>query len=370
MSGELVRVQLPYGRPAWRTTRYADVRAVLADTRFSRALAVGEDEPRVFARVGTQLSILAMDPPEHTALRRVVQHGFTARRAESLRAKAEDIAAKLLDEMERLGPPADLVEDFAVPMAITVLSELLGVPGADQAEFRRWTDSLLSTAEELPAEQTAEARVQLGRYLATLLAQRKACPENDLLSAMVQAGDGQNHLELVKLGTTLLAAGFETVASEIGSIAHLLLTEPELLRALLDEPDRIPRAIDELLRFVPLGAAGGTFARVAREDVQLGGTLVRAGEAVVADPGAANRDETVFPDPDTVDFDRPNAAAHLTFGHGPHHCIGAQLARMELQVSFTALLSRLPKLRLAVPAEEIEWKNTVMPRCVSLPVEW
>ncbi|WP_370943779.1 cytochrome P450 [Amycolatopsis sp. cg5] len=369
----LVRVQMPYGRPAWLVTRYADVRAVLGDNRFSRAMAIGDDEPRVYARSNTSVSMSTMDAPEHTRLRRVVMHAFTERRIRTLQADAESVAGRLLDEMETRGAPVDLVSAFAEPLPITVLCELLGVPKEDQSDFWGWSVSLLSTAADLPAEQAMQARMRLGKYLASLVEQRRKEPADDLLSAMVQAKDEEERLseiELVKLGTTLLTAGVETVSSQLVNASYLLLTEPRLLNELVESPSLIPNAVEELIRFVPIGVAGSMFARVAREDVEVGGTLVRAGEAVVTDVQGANFDPAVFADPGRADFTRKEANAHLGFGHGPHHCIGSQLARMELRVGLESLLGRFPKLRLAVPESELAWRTGVVRGPVALPVEW
>jgi cytochrome P450 len=370
----LVRVQLPHGRPAWLATRYEDVKLVLSDNRFSRALAVGEDEPRMFPRVNLPTSIAATDPPEHARLRRVIIPAFTARNVLTLRERAQAKADELLDTMVDSGPPADLVEDYAIPLTITMLCDLLGVPRADQTYFRGWVTTLLSNAAtQLPVEQVMDARTRMADYVSALIEQRRQDPADDLLSAMVHARDEQDRLtepELLMLGITVLAAGYDSLASQLVNIFYLLLTEPDLQSRLRESRDLVPQAIEELLRFIPLGWAGGTLARVAREDVEVGGFMVRAGEAVVADLQSANRDEGAYSDPDTVDFARTGASSHLAFGHGVHHCVGAQLARMEIRVAVDALLSRFPKPRIAIPVEDLRWKTGMLRGCEHLPIEW
>ncbi|QIZ36456.1 cytochrome P450 [Saccharopolyspora sp. ASAGF58] len=372
----LVRVQLPHGRPAWLATRYEDVKLVLGDNRFSRALAVaaGDDEPRMFPRVNLPTAIAAMDPPDHTRLRRVIIPAFTARKVSALAGKVKTNADTLLDKMADVGPPADLVEDYAVPLTITMLCDLLGIPSADQTDFRGWVTTLLSNAAtRLPVEQVMEARTRMVDYLSGLITQRRQEEAHDLLSAMVHARDEQDRLtepELLMLGITVLAAGYDSLASQLVNIFYLLLTEPDLQRQLRASPEEIPQAIEEFLRFIPLGWAGGTLARVARQDVEVGGFLVRAGETVVADLQSANRDEAQYPDPDTVDFSRTESSSHLAFGHGVHHCVGAQLARTEIRVAAETILSRFSELRIAVPVDELVWKTGLLRGCENLPVEW
>jgi cytochrome P450 len=366
----LIRVRLPYGEDAWLVTRYRDVRTVLGDPRFSRAAVLDRDEPRVRPEPSTG-GILSMDPPDHTRLRRLVAKAFTMRRVEALRPHVQQIADGLLDRMIEHGPPADLVEEFALPLPIIVICELLGVPYEDRADFRTWSDAALSTTS-LPQETIQEYIQNLHDYMAGLVAERRVRPTEDLLGALVRARDEEDRLtedELVRMGVGLLIAGHETTASQIPNFVYVLLTHPDECARLRAEPELVPRAVEELLRYIPLGAAAA-FPRYATEDVELSGVLVRAGEPVLAVMASANRDGEVFPDPDTLDLTREENP-HVGFGHGVHHCLGAPLARLELQVALGALLRRLPGLSFAVPEDELPWKSGMLVRgLTSLPVTW
>ncbi|AFU03422.1 cytochrome P450 [Nocardia brasiliensis] len=368
----ITRVQLPYGGAGWLVTRYEDVKLVLADQRFSRSAAVErEDIPRATPEPARRNSLLSMDPPEHSRLRKLVAKAFTGRRVELLRPRAQEIVDERLAAIERLGPPADLVEQLALPLPVTVICEMLGVPPRDQHRFRDFSDTVLSTTA-YTREQIAAARVNLEAYLAELVAQRRAEPTDDLLGALVAARDDEDRLtedELVNLGIGLLIAGHETTANQLANFTYVLLTNPGQWEMLCARPDSVPAAIEELLRYVQLGS-GGSSPRIATEDIELCGVTVRAGEAVFVNTQAANRDEAVFADPETLDLARQHNP-HLAFGHGVHHCLGAQLARVELQVALGSLLRRFPTLRLAVPIEDVPWKTGLLVRGPkSLPVSW
>lgn len=369
------RVHLPYGGDGWLVTRYEDVKFVLADPRFSRAVTVDrEDIPRSVPQPSRANSLLSMDPPEHSRLRKLVAKAFTSRRVDLLRPRAQQIVDQCLDGIERLGAPADLVANLALPLPVTVICEMLGVPPADQHRFRDFSDAILSTTA-YTAEQITAARGELEAYLAEVVAERRATPGaagDDLLGALVTARDDDDRLtepELVQLGITLLIAGHETTANQIANFVYLLLTTPGQWEALRADPDLVPDAVEELLRYVQLGS-GGAFARVATEDLEVGGTTVCAGDAVFVNTQSANRDESVFHDAAELDLRRQHNP-HIAFGHGVHHCLGAQLARVELQVAIGTLLRRFPRLRLAVPADEVPWKTGLLVRGpVALPVTW
>ncbi|MBW4722477.1 cytochrome P450 [Saccharothrix obliqua] len=364
------RVRLPFGEEAWLATRYEDVRTVLGDPRFSRAAATGRDEPRLRpAAVGVPGNIMALDPPDHTRLRRLVMKAFTVRRVERLRVRAQEIADELVDAMVARGH-AELVEDFAVPLPTTVICELLGVPVADRDDFRVWSDAFLSTTRYTP-DEVREHVASLSRYMAGLIARRRESPTDDLIGALVVARDEEDRLsedELLALAMGLLVAGHETTASQIPNFVHTLLTHPDQLAVLRADLDLVPRAVEELMRYVPLGLGAG-IARYAVEDVELSGVLVRAGEPVLPVLVSANRDETAFPDADRLDLRRePRSSHHVGFGHGAHHCLGAPLARMELQVALDTLLRRLPGLRFA---GEVRWKEGMATRGPAhLPLTW
>jgi cytochrome P450 len=350
-------------------TRHADVRLVLGDARFGRAAAVGRDEPRT--RPEAPGGILSMDPPDHTRLRRLVAKAFTARRVEQLRPRTQEIADDLVDHLVAGGAPADLVDRFALPLPVTVICELLGVPVDDRHLFQDWANTLLSTSSKT-AEQIGQAYGEFAGYLARLIAVRRTDLRDDLLSALITARDEHDKLsegELVEMCITLLTAGHETTASQIPNMVYVLLRRPAALDQLRDKPELIPAAVEELMRWIPL-TDGATFARYAKEDTEVGGVLVRAGEPVLAVLVAANRDPSVFPEPDEIDFTRAELP-HVGFGHGVHHCLGAPLARLELQVALSTLLRRLPGLRLAVPEDEVPWKPGRLVRApLHLPVAW
>ncbi|MFE0591387.1 cytochrome P450 [Micromonospora echinospora] len=370
--GTLIRVRLPYAGEAWLATRYRDVRKVLTDPRFSRAAATAPDVPRQTAVPPVASTIMDVDRPEHSRLRRLVAVAFTERRLDELRPYVREVADQLVDGMVRQGPPADLTQALALPLPMTVICRMLGVPLADRTEFRRWTESLAAlrkvTAEEFRAVVDA-----LDTYLRELIRQRREQPTDDLLSALVQARDEGSRLsekELLAFGATLLVNGFETVAGHIASSTYLLLTRPDLWATLRAEPERLPTVVEELLRFVPL--SGGTgLGRVAVEDVEFDGVTVRAGEAVFVSTISANRDAEVFPDADAFRLDRQDPEPHLAFGWGPHRCLGARLATMELEEVLAVLLDRMPTLRLAVAPGSVSWKTgTVLRGPRELPVTW
>lgn len=366
----VVRVSCPFGEDAWLVTRHADMRTILADPRFSRAAAADHDEARL-TPLPVSTSILGMDQPDHTRLRRLLARVFTERRVEELRPGVEKVANGLLDEVMAAGAPGDLMESFAVPLAGTVVCDLLGVPFEDQDEFRAWMDAFSATTV-MTAEETEEGTEALHSYMAHLMRNRRAEPRDDLIGAMVRASDEEEKLtetELVELASVLLIAGHETVSSQLVDSLYVLLTHPAQLELLKHRPELTPGAVEELLRYVPL-ISHVTFARYATEDVELGGVLVRAGEAVLPAIPSANRDETVFENADVFDITRTHQP-HLGFGHGIHRCLGARLARMELQVALELILRRMPGVRCAVPFGDLRWKDGMQVRSLlHLPVVW
>lgn len=365
----VLRVSLPYSGDAWLVTRHADVKVVLADRRFSRAAAVGVDVPRTVAAGLPGTSMASMDPPEHTRLRRRVANSFSVRRVEGMRPRAQQIVNGLLDTMIAAGPPVDLTKMLTWPLPITMICELLGVPVADRDRFTVWVDGLLVLSDP---DQATRARGQLNDYLGGLVALRRSAPTDDLLGELAAVGDEEDRLsdeELVSLGVSLLSAGQEATANQIGNFVYTLLTNLDLWRELVADLDLITKAVDELSRIIPISASAG-FTRIATEDVELSGRTVRAGDAVVADFAIANRDPEVFDHPEEIDFHR-GTNPHLTFGHGVHHCLGAQLARMELRTVLESLVCRLPGMRLAVPADQVSWRTDRLIRgAVELPVSW
>ncbi|MBB4682661.1 cytochrome P450 [Amycolatopsis jiangsuensis] len=364
-------VTLPYGGEGWLVVGHHEARTVLSDRRFSRAALVGADVPRMTPRMLTKTTILTMDPPDHTRLRRLVAPAFSPRTIEALRPRVVRLAEQLVDRLLDAGPPADLVRDLAKPLPSAVMSDLLGLPAADQEKFFGWAEIMVSGAGLAPAEILATIG-ELDSYLTDLVAERRREPREDLLSVLVAARDEDDRLseqELVGIGVTLLLAGLETTTNQIGNFAWHLLSRPDRVAWLSEDLTRLPGAVEEMLRFTPIATSAG-FTRVATEDVLLGGVTVRAGDAVLIDLDSANRDEAVYHDTDELRLDR-EAQPHLAFGHGPHFCLGAQLARMELVVALTALLERVPGLRLALPPGELHWHTDRVVRGLrKLPVRW
>ncbi|MGW2544872.1 cytochrome P450 [Kitasatospora sp. NPDC001574] len=371
-SEPLCPVRMPYGDPGLLVTRYEDVRTVFTDPRFRRSVPEGTDQPRVTPDL-VPLGLMDMDPPDHPRIRRLIAASFTAQRAELMRPSAERLAASLVDTMVRTGPPADLVRDFAVPFPIGVICDLLGVPYRDRHRFHGW----VTEVNQLVGGDNGQARIEsmgeLLAYMGGLVQARRSEPADDLISELVAARDQDDRLsedELVFLCMLLLIAGYETTANEIANFAYLLFTHPDQLALLKARPELLPDAVEELLRFTPLTVCAA-YPRYATTDVDLGGGTVPAGRPVLTSTNAANRDPGIFDGPDLLDLTRSTARQHLAFGHGPHRCVGAALARMELQVALGALLARMPGIGLAGEPDSVKWKTGLLFRGPeTLPVTW
>ncbi|WP_435833099.1 cytochrome P450 [Kitasatospora purpeofusca] len=369
----IARIRLPHGEgEAWLATRYEDVRVVTTDRRFSRAAGIGRDLPRMTpAPIAQVESINLMDPPAHNRLRRLVAQGFTNRQVERMRAHTQRVVDGYLDEMTEHGAPADLVAHLSARLPLTTICELLDIPAEDRTELRGHAVAMMAMGPNSGAGQV-NAKTALRAYFAELTAARRRDPGEDLISALATARDGAELLdddELAVMAMVLLVTGHDTSTYELSNITYTLLTHPEQLAKLRAQPEMLPRALEELLRFIPFRQGVG-IARVATEDVELGGVLIRAGEPVHVSYLAANRDPAVYERPDELDLDR-GTPTHMTFGYGTHHCLGSHLARMELQVAIGTLLNRFPGLRLAVPPEALDWRTGSIwryPR--TLPVAW
>ncbi|MFD4142128.1 cytochrome P450 [Streptomyces sp. NPDC058572] len=370
-AGPVQRVELRGGGHAWMVTRYDDVMAAVAHPSLSSDPRTPGSAASLSARPGGDgrrpPSMLTTDPPDHTRLRQLVSRAFTPRRVAALRPRMQQIADALIDEVAPLGR-ADLVADFALPLPVAVICELLGVPFEDRGQFGRWSTDMLSPPVAPAAAAAAEqARADLGGYLAGLVARKRAEPADDLLTALAAAAE-ENRLsdaELVGTAVLLLVAGHETTVSLIGTGTLLLLLHPGQLGRLRREPALLPSAVEEFLRYdgpVMLGVV-----RYAREDLNLAGTAVAAGETVVLSTGAANRDPGRFDRPDVLDIARAHNP-HLALGHGLHYCLGAALARLEGQIAIGTLLRRLPALALAVDEEAVRRRPSVIRGLATLPV--
>lgn len=363
-------VTLPTGDRAWIAARYEDNRQLLSDPRFSRAAAARARAPRARRAALEARSLTTMDPPEHTRLRRIAMRAFSTRRVGLLRPRIQEVTDRLLDALAAAGPGSDLVATVARPLPATVICELLGVPALDRERFGAWSRVYLSVTDH-SAEEIESAATALKEYLGGLIDDKRRRPSDDLLGdlANAPAEERLDEEELVTFGVTLLVAGVETVAHEIGGGVLALLRHPEQWDLLCARPELLGRAVEELIRYTPAAVSGGT-VRIALEDVELGGVLVRRGEAVLPAVISADRDAAVFTDPDELDVTRhPNP--HIGFGHGPHRCLGDRLARTELAVALGSLAARFPGLRLAVPPADLTWDLRTMQRGPkALPVVW
>jgi cytochrome P450 len=367
----VVRAELADGSMAWLVGGYEEARQMVVDQRFSRALAVAPGRPLQGTEVFAAGSINGIDPPEHTRLRKLVASAFTARRVETLRPRVAGIVAELIGALLDGPRPADLVAGFSLPLPVQVICEMLGVPTEDMEQFHVWSDTIMGDWQR-ESDLVMTALVDMYGYFARLIEIKRAEPADDLMTALIAARDEADRLseeELTILGCTLLIGGHETTASQINLSLLVLLDHPAELAKLRADPAMIPGAVEEFMRYVRLGG-GLPPARVTTEDVELGGVTIPAGEVVLPMFATANRDPSVFSDPDRLDVSRA-PAHHLAFGAGVHHCLGAQLARLELQEAFRGLLGRLPGLRLAVPASELRFQPGMAIHTLSeLPVSW
>jgi len=365
---------MPRGLKVWMVTRYADVRDALAnptlhkDMRAARELIARHSPEGASDGVfGSDLvaHMLNSDPPDHTRLRKLVAKAFTMRRVELMRPRVEEITSSLLDALATKDE-VDLIDAFAFELPVTVICELLGVPHADRDDFRVWSTLLVSADE---AAKVHEASVAMAAYLHQLIATKRAAPADDMLSALVQAsddGDQLTEVELVSMAFLLLVAGHETTVNLIANGVLALLRNPDQLATLRENPDLLPGAVEEFLRYD--GPIGHATLRYTMEPLELSGTTIPAGEFVLVSLISANRDPDRFPAADDLDVTRPGGG-HLAFGHGIHFCLGAPLARLEGQIAIGRLIERFPDLALATDPAELRWRNSTLLRGLeSLPV--
>ncbi|GAA4950939.1 cytochrome P450 [Nonomuraea thailandensis] len=370
----VAKVALATGREAWVATRYEDIRKILSDPRFS-ADRRHPNAPRLSSADGQMADsplpkmLLEMDPPEHTQARRMVIGEFTVRRMAALRPRIQQIVDEHLDAMLDGPRPADLVTALALPVPSLVICELLGVPYSDHDFFQVHSAQLLNRAAT--EQERQHAVMELVVYLDKLITAKEQEPTDDLLGRQIvkQRENGEaDHLALLSLAFLLLIAGHETTANMISLGTYMLLRHPESLDALRADPDKVGNAVEELLRYFTIAELA--MARVALEDVELSGTVIPAGSGVLMLANAGDRDPEAFEDPERFDIDR-DARSHLAFGFGPHQCLGQSLARVELEIVFTTLFRRVPGLRLAVPAEELSFKDdSTVYGMNELPVTW
>jgi cytochrome P450 len=369
-------VVLPDKQVAWLITRYDDVQMALKDERFAK-------DP-TNARTPEQLrkqpwipsffkplvrNMLDLDAPDHTRLRGLVHKAFTPKLIEEMRERIERLANALLDAAERRGR-MDLIHDYALPIPTTIIAEMLGVPAQDHRRFTGWSNTIMaSTASQWWMLKAIPSSLAFIQYIRKLVKLRRAEPQDDLLSALIQskeAGDQLSENELVAMVFLLLVAGHETTVNLIGTGTLALLEHPAEMQKLRADPSLIRSAVEELLRYgSPVETAT---ERYAREDVTIAGATIPRGALVFAALASANRDERQFPNPDIVDIERtPNR--HLAFGQGIHYCVGAPLARLEGQVAINTLLRRFPDLQLSVAPTALQWRGGLVMRGLkALPV--
>ncbi|MDF6018236.1 cytochrome P450 [Streptomyces sp. JH34] len=367
--GSLRKVRLWDGTTPWLVTRYADQRALLADPRIS-ADVTRPGYPSPTPLRGASFSFILMDDPEHARQRRMVTAPFTIKRVEAMRPAVQKIVDGLIDDMLAGPPRADLVQAFALPVPSLVICELLGVPYTDHDFFQENSKTLISRSAA--PEQRGAAHANLTGYLDELMGHKIARPADDLLSGLgtrVEAGE-LSRREAAEMGVLLLLAGHETTANMIALGTLALLEHPDQLALLrgTEDPRAVAGAVEELLRY--LNITHGGRRRVALEDIEIGGEVIRAGEGVIVPNDIGNRDPEVFTDPDRLDLGR-DARRHVAFGFGVHQCLGQPLARMELQVVYSTLYRRVPTLRLDARLEEVPFKHDGSVYGVyELPVAW
>ncbi|MFG3248601.1 cytochrome P450 [Streptomyces sp. NPDC048187] len=366
----LARVTLYDGRQAWLVTGHAAARRLLADPRLSSD-RTRDGFPATSARLaavrGRRAALLGVDDPEHRTQRKTVLPEFTLKRAAALRPRIQRIVDERIDAMTAQGPPAELVTAFALPVPSTVICALLGVPYADHDFFEEQSRRLLRGP--LPAD-AQDARERLEAYLGELIDRKRVAPGEGLLDDLVRRQPGEGAIDrgqLIALAVILLVAGHETTANMISLGTYTLLTNPGRLAELRADTALLPGAVEELMRV--LSIADGLL-RMATDDIEVDGQTIRAGDGVVFSTSVINRDASVYPDPDALDWHRP-ARHHVAFGFGIHQCLGQNLARAEMEIALRTLFERLPTLRLAAPADEIPFKpGDTVQGMLELPVTW
>ncbi|HLH71164.1 MAG TPA: cytochrome P450 [Candidatus Dormibacteraeota bacterium] len=366
--GPLTKVRTLAGDEAWLVVRYAEVKRLLNDDRLGRSHPDPAHAPRISDSIlfGGPAENYATEHADHARMRRLLTPFFSARRMEALRPRVEGLVDELLTALARRSPPVDLHEALSFPLPVLVICELLGVPSADREQFRSWSCDIASLHDRRRAEA---ALAELVAYMRALVAHKRAHPGDDVISGLCMAEAGSlpdQHVAF--LAAMLLFAGHETTVVRIDLGTLLLLTNPDQRMALQADPSLVDTAVEEILRASLIGGHG--LLRYPREEVAIGGVTIGAGDAVLLDIGAGNRDPRAFAAPDRFDITRqPNP--HLAFGHGPHFCIGAPLARVELRAVFERLLPRFPNLRLAVPVERLRTREGVLTGGLhELPVTW
>jgi cytochrome P450 len=372
-------VRLRNGETAWLATRYEDVRALLADNRFSSD-ARKEGYPQlsasraVVASTEGVLPINYTDPPDHTRFRRALMKEFSVARVQELKPLVDAVINDLIDKMLEHGSPVDLISEFALPVPTTVILKLLGIPYGEHQFFHERANRIVAT--DLDPALTRQAQQELRGRMLEIIREKEKNPDahDDIIGRLagdhIQTGN-LNYEEACSLCQSLVIAGHETTASTIGLGTLSLLRRPEAFERLRNDTSSklVAQAVEEMLRFWSIAHYIGM--RVALEDVEFGGVTIKAGDGILAQIMAANHDPTVFANPEEFDIDRQSKYPHVAFGYGIHQCIGQQLARWELRAVFDFLPKRIPTLRLAVPFEDLEFKHGALAHGLrALPLAW
>ncbi|GAA2307000.1 cytochrome P450 [Streptomyces kunmingensis] len=376
------RTTLPSGVEAWLVTRYADARQALADQRLSKNPDHHDEPSHAKGKTGIpgerkadlMTHLLNIDPPDHTRLRRLVSKAFTPRTVAEFAPRVQELTDDLIDRFAAKGE-ADLIHDFAFPLPIYAICDLLGVPREDQDDFRDWAGMMIRHGGG-PRGGVARSVKKMRGYLAELIRRKRSDPGDDLISGLIRASDDGEHLtenEAAAMAFILLFAGFETTVNLIGNGTYALITHPdqrERLQRALAEGDAglLATGVEELLRFD--GPVELATWRFATEPLTIGGRSIATGDPVLVVLAAADRDPARFADPDALDLSRRDNQ-HLGYGHGIHYCLGAPLARLEGQTALGTLLTRLPDLRLAQDPADLRWRGGLIMRGLrTLPVEF
>ncbi|MFF5563638.1 cytochrome P450 [Streptomyces sp. NPDC012623] len=361
------------GKPAWLITKHDHIKKILGDSRVTAnlklpgyPLQVPVPEEMLQA---VPLTFLSMDPPDHTVQRRMLAPEFSVRSMRALRERVQQIVDHQIDTMLAGGGPVDLVTALALPVPSLVICELLGVPYEDHERFEIWAWQIMN--HDISDEERGVAHYELDQYVDQLVTTKESDPGDDMISRLIEQNRAEpavTHADIVSMARLMLVTGHETTANMIALGTLALLENPDQLDAVRKDPSLLPKAVEELLRYFSISDSGT--ARVALEDIEIGGVTIRAGEGILPLNNSANHDESVFPDANTLDI-RREARSHLAFGYGIHQCVGQNLARLELEIVYGTLFRRLPGLRLAAPLEELRFKDDAMVFGVyELPVTW
>jgi cytochrome P450 len=357
-----------YCDEAWLATRYDEVKSLLGDPR----LGLSHPDPRSAARISDSVLFggawdnFETEAADHARFRSLLAPYFSPRAMQAMRPRVEALVDERLEEFSARTPPVDLRDALSLPVSVSVICELLGVPYEDRGRFREWSEDLAVLTDRSRSEA---AMAELLDYMMRLVQRKRMSPGDDMITGLCRAEDGGlDDAYISYMAAVMLFAGHETTVARIDRGVLLLLANPDQHRALLDDPGLLPGAVEEILRAAAF--PWGAVPRYAREDIDVGGVTVRAGEAVLLDPVAADYDERVFAEPDRFDITRaPNH--HVAFGHGPRYCIGAPLSRIELEAVFARLIPRFPTLRLAVPIERMRIRRDLLTGGLAqLPVTW